>query len=63
MNHQITEGVEMLGLKFRDNKAEALVYIGCERLFNNFIMPNVGLDLPMYFMNTETLVLDEILKK
>jgi hypothetical protein len=56
LNHTVTEGgIEMLGLKFRDNKAEALVYIGCERIFNNFVLPNVGLDLPLYFINSESL--------
>jgi len=59
----VSGDVEIVGLKFKKVEAEAFVYIGSERLFDSFILPNIGLDMPLYFMNTETFALDEILKR
>lgn len=54
LNQTDVEGQELLGLKFRENQAEALVYCGSEKLFDNFVLPNIGLDMPLHFMSTET---------
>ena len=50
-------------MKFRENQVEAFVYCGNEKLFETFILPNIGLDLPLYHLNTETFCLDEIMKR
>lgn len=47
----------------QDVKAESLVFIGSQRLLDNFVLPNIGLDLPIYAFNSDTETLEEIAKK
>ena len=39
------------------------MFIGQQSIFDNFILPSIGLDYPIYYVNSETLIIEEINKR